>query len=622
MIWSTLDRPTGLYVSLVVVAGFATIVESAVSLAAEPADPRWLLLAALTLVSGSANVRLSAVSATISVSETFVCTSVLLFGSAAGTLTVTLDAVVMSLWMNRRYQSALYRLLFNIAAPALSVWVAAQVFVVARIPPLSGYSGSIRLIDLALPLLAFTLVYFLLNSWLIALAISLKGRLAAFPVWRDNFLWTSFNYFGGASVAALLVGYRTSLDVALLLVVAPILLVLHFTFRSVLGRVEDANRHLARVNKLYLSTIETLATAIDAKDQITHGHIRRVQHLAIALANKIGVKEEAQIRAIEAAALLHDMGKLAVPDYILNKPGPLTSPEFVKMKGHAAIGAEILTAIDFPYPVVPIVRHHHENWNGTGYPDGLKGTEIPIGARILSVVDCFDALTSDRPYRTKLADEAALEILRQRRGEMYDPLIVDTFMEHYADFLRDLDPLTDLSEKSALAAIAESASRASGPVKPPAPVLHKRNSDEASRRTDSIVGLFSAKFHDCTLVLLHRNESADALEVTFAVGPRAQVLSRASVLLTERVVGWVAANATSIHNADARLDGLASHAAGTCTAIPVMKGYTAIGVLAVYTSGERVLTAREISDLEVLARTLTIEDLKPSASTGSHGNRE
>src|SRR5262249_43588813 len=154
------------------------------------------------------------------------------------------------------------------------------------------------------------------------------------------------------------------------------------TFRTAMGRVEDAGHHLAELNRLYLSTIETLAMAIDAKDQVTHGHIRRVQAYAIGLARELGVKDETLLKAIEAAALLHDMGKLAVPEYILNKPGKLTPAEFEKMKLHASVGADILKAIDFPYPVVPIVRHHHENWNGTGYPAGRRGTDIPIGARI------------------------------------------------------------------------------------------------------------------------------------------------------------------------------------------------------------------------------------------------
>src|SRR5437762_7317516 len=125
------------------------------------------------------------------------------------------------------------------------------------------------------------------------------------------------------------------------------------------------------------------------------------------------------------------MGKLAVPEYILNKPGTLTAAEFEKMKLHAPVGADILSAIDFPYPVVPIVRHHHENWTGGGYPDGIAGEDIPIGARILSVVDCFDALTSDRPYRRRMTDEDALAILRERSGKMYDPAVVETFTRVY-----------------------------------------------------------------------------------------------------------------------------------------------------------------------------------------------
>ena len=149
---------------------------------------------------------------------------------------------------------------------------------------------------------------------------------------------------------------------------------------------------------------------------------------AVALAKEMGVSDPSLIQRHRSRRTLHDMGKLAVPEYILNKPGPLTPAEFEKMKLHASVGADILSAIDFPYPVVPIVRHHHENWDGSGYPDGLSGTSIPIGARILSVVDCYDALTSDRPYRPRLSDREALRILVDRRGSMYDPLVVDTFL--------------------------------------------------------------------------------------------------------------------------------------------------------------------------------------------------
>src|SRR6187431_559114 len=150
-------------------------------------------------------------------------------------------------------------------------------------------------------------------------------------------------------------------------------------------------------------------------------------------------------------------GKIAVPKHILNKPGKLTAADFEKMKLHAPIGAEILSAIDFPYPVVPIVRHHHENWDGTGYPDRISGTDIPIGARILAVVDCFDALTSDRPYRPRLSDAEAFEILFQRRGSMYDPLVVDTFARVYREIAPDPLPVGDT--RRALQEITSSTSR-------------------------------------------------------------------------------------------------------------------------------------------------------------------
>ena len=219
------------------------------------------------------------------------------------------------------------------------------------------------------------------------------------------------------------------LDIIAIALIPPILFISYLTLQSSFGRLEDSKRHVEKLNCLYLSTVETLATAIDAKDEVTHGHIRRVQGAAVGLAKELGITDEPTLKAIEAGGLLHDTGKIAVPEHILNKPGKLTAAEFEKMKLHAPIGADILSSIDFPYPVVPIVRHHHENWDGTGYPDGLRGTDIPIGARILSVVDCFDALTSDRPYRSRMSNETAIAILLERRGTMYDPAIIDVFVE-------------------------------------------------------------------------------------------------------------------------------------------------------------------------------------------------
>src|SRR5262249_23052459 len=202
------------------------------------------------------------------------------------------------------------------------------------------------------------------------------------------------------------------------------------------------------------STVETLAMAIDAKDDVTHSHVRRVQAYAVGLARALGIEEDLEIKAIEAAALLHDTGKLAVPEHILNKPGKLTESEFEKMKLHVDVGADILSLVEFPYPVVPIVPCHHETWDGTGYPRGVIGEDIPIGARILSVVDCYDALTSDRPYRRRMTEEAALGILRDRRGSMYDPRVVDMFIAVYRD-IQVHETETD-EHRSVLPKIAES----------------------------------------------------------------------------------------------------------------------------------------------------------------------
>ena len=178
-------------------------------------------------------------------------------------------------------------------------------------------------------------------------------------------------------------------------------------------------------------TVEDLARALHARDGSTHLHTRRVQVYAVELAQSLGLNDEGFLERLRSAALLHDVGKLAMPERILNKPGRLTSTEMETMKLHAEIGADMLQAVGVDPNVVAFVRHHHESWNGAGYPERLKGPDIPVGARILAVADCFDALTSDRPYRRRLSDGQALKILVKRRGSMYEPQIVDAFFRVY-----------------------------------------------------------------------------------------------------------------------------------------------------------------------------------------------
>ena len=345
------------------------------------------------------------------------------------TFTVALDTLVGTLWL-RGHNRSTVRALFNISAGVAAIWIASHLF---ELMASASGTGRPAIESLLVPVTLLATMYFGINSFLIATALSFEHRVSPVELWRRNFLWLGLNHMVGASVAVMLVAYTPSINVPALSVIVPLLVITYLMFRMTLGRVDDAHRHVTQVNEMYLSTIEALALAVDAKDQITHGHIRRVQVYTVELAKRLGVRDARQLKAIEAAALLHDMGKLAIPEHILNKPGKLTVAEFDKMKRHADIGADLLSSIKFPYPVVPIVRHHHENWDGKGYPTGISGTDIPLGARILSVVDCFDALTSDRPYRPRLSANEAFDILRQRRGNMYDPLVVDTFIDAYVE---------------------------------------------------------------------------------------------------------------------------------------------------------------------------------------------
>lgn len=611
-----------MYIAGVVIAGAVTILQSFYDLTVHPIGWNWAILAILTLASGSATVRLPSLPATISVSETFVFTSVLLFGSAAGTLTVALDALVISFWSYRKGHPP-YKIIFNVCALPLTIWVAAHVFFAfPSIGPLvNAPAGDIvKIKTLVGPLLVFTVVYFLLNSWIITLAISLERGLAPFKVWRDHFLRLSINYFGGASVAALLVSYTKDLDYTYLAVIVPLVVVLYLTFSMSMGRVEDANRHLTQLNALYMSTIETLAMAIDAKDQITHGHIRRVQTYAVALAKEVGLTDESLIRAVEAAALLHDMGKLAVPEYILNKPGPLTPAEFEKMKLHASVGADILSSIDFPYPVVPIVRHHHENWDGSGYPDGLSGSSIPIGARILSVVDCFDALTSDRPYRPRLSEKDAMRILAERRGTMYDPLVVDTFARVHTK----IAPQDAAAGGSvSLMAIADASHNLAAPTPP------SMHLDEITASTEEMLTLFdlardltpTMTFSDvgeviskhlrrlvpCSLcVFFIYDVGSDDLVAAHCAGDNSPLFSGLRIGLGQRLSGWVAANRQSIRNSDAVLDlGDAARSINprprSCLSTPLLIGSNLVGVLTLYSTAADAFSEEHQRQVEVVA---------------------
>ena len=229
------------------------------------------------------------------------------------------------------------------------------------------------------PLAVTAMVYIVLNAGLIASVAGPNQRSHFVAIWRKLFLGLWLTQIGSTAIAALIIVIAASPhpDLEIISVALPLPLILYFTFRSAMARWHEHLRHENTERQMYVATTETLAQALDAKDQATHKHVRRVQRYAMHLARELGISDTADMRAIEAGALLHDVGKLGVPEHILNKPSALTSTEFDQVKRHPEIGAQIVSTVGFPYPVVPIIRHHHENWDGSGYPAGLRGERHP-----------------------------------------------------------------------------------------------------------------------------------------------------------------------------------------------------------------------------------------------------
>jgi putative nucleotidyltransferase with HDIG domain len=623
-----LSRAAKTYVAGVVVAGLVALAQSAVTITSSPPPRAWVILAALTLLTGSLTLKVPTISARLSISEVFVFAAVLWFGPSVATFIVALDTLVGTLWLRGHNRSTI-RALFNLSAGVSAIWIASHLFELVASGP--GH-GRPAIEDLLLPVTLLGVTYFGINSFLIAAALSFEREVSPIELWRRNFLWLGLNHLVGASVAVMLVAYTPSINVPALSVIVPLLVITYLMFRMSLGRLDDAHRHVTQVNEMYLATIEALALAVDAKDQITHGHIRRVQVYTVELAKRLGVRDTRQLKAIEAAALLHDMGKLAIPEHILNKPGKLTTAEFDKMKRHADIGADLLSSIKFPYPVVPIVRHHHENWDGKGYPTGISGTDIPLGARILSVVDCFDALTSDRPYRPRLSTDDAFDILRQRRGTMYDPLVVDTFIDSY----QELAPLATEAGLQARSLVGE----ATFAPEPEVSALNeiRANASEVAllelcgqqiaTATSSTAAVDSAwqtlrQLTPVTTCALYRYESnLDQVVCQCSSGDPHNLLAGLVIRLGERVTGWCAANQKSAMNSDAHLDliQMATRFAPplrSTICVPVLHEDRLIGVFTGYSTQDSPFEERHRYAVERVAELLS-KRLTSAAQIGSN----
>ena len=369
-----------IYVSVLLALGFCVLASAFAQ--GSPMDARFASYLALSIFASVLKVGMPALAGSMSFGFLFVLISIVDLGLAQALLIGSASILIESLW-RRRGQTGILQILFSLATVALAVFCTDAVF------------HSETLIDqgfnVASRLAVATTVFFMVNTFPVCAVQSLCERAPLLPIWREQYFW-SFPYYalGGLLAFAfrmetLTLGWETSL------LTIPVAQLLYRTYTLYLARVEDSKSHAEQMASLHLRTIEALALAIEAKDDTTHEHLERVQVYAVELGKLLGMTE-GELEALRAAAVLHDIGKLAVPEYIISKPGKLTPEEFEKMKVHPIVGAEILEQVQFPSPVVPIVRAHHEKWNGTGYPLGLRGNDIPIGARILSAVDALDAL--------------------------------------------------------------------------------------------------------------------------------------------------------------------------------------------------------------------------------------
>lgn len=275
--------------------------------------------------------------------------------------------------------------------------------------------------------------HYLISETLTAVFFKLEGESTILDFWKQNYFPAAIRYFLGVAAAFVLHLAFLEFGLAFGLVILPMTVFGHFAYRLHLARFAQKTKEITEASRIHLATVEALATAIDARDQVGVGHVRRTQIYAVGIGELLNLSA-GELEALNTGALLHDIGKLAVPDHILNKPGKLTPSEMEKMKIHASVGASILEKINFPYPVVPTIKYHHEMWNGTGYPENLRGENIPLTARILAVADAYDSLRGARPYRPAVSRDEARRFLLNGAGTQFDPKIVDVFLRNLSRF--------------------------------------------------------------------------------------------------------------------------------------------------------------------------------------------
>ena len=482
-----------------------------------------------------------------------------------------LVTLISNLFTCRRQQKI--QILFNLSLSLLEVILGGFVFY-----QVNGQQFSLSFPKSIGTVVMSSLTFFLVNTVSVSSVIVLCAKEHRLPIgkeiydlWRETFLWTAPSYFAGATVSAIALTLFTNLTkdkesffttAGILLFIAPVAYLTYQSYAIYTNRSEERLEHIEELQKkqeeladLYLATIRSMALAIDAKDQYTHQHIIRVQRYAVAIAKKMGLTGN-DLKGIETGALLHDIGKLGVPEYVLLKPGKLNSEEFAKIKKHPELGASILAPVHFPWPVLDAVKYHHEKWDGTGYPEGLKGEDIPLPGRILAVADVYDALTSSRSYRSAWTHERAIEVIREGRGTHFDSAIADVFLEIIEEIVEEMategiGPLAiastgtkvqeqTLADKKAAQAVRD-IQRASSELWALYEVAQTLSSSLGLQETLEILGRkLEAFLPGVTCVFLMQNAEKNGLVVRSAVGVNLAFFQEAytsgPTSLSERVV--------------------------------------------------------------------------------------
>jgi putative nucleotidyltransferase with HDIG domain len=574
------------------------------------------------LLASSLKVSLPGIEGTLSVNFLFTLLGILEL-SLPETLIIGLASTLAQFYWRPARKLKAVQLIFNVSQVTVSSSAAYTAYTLVAVHLLHRPGP--------LALLAAAIAHFGCNTAAMSTIIGMTEAKLPTRVWRESYLWSFPYYMVGAATAGLVhflnahIGWQSSL-----LVLPPIYL-MYRSYRLYLGKLETEKRHAEQVSKLHLRTIETLALAIEAKDETTGEHLQRVRVYAMELAEELGLSDDEK-EALQAASVLHDIGKLAVPEHIISKPGKLTPEEFEKMKIHPTVGAEILEQVDFPYPVAPIVRAHHEKWDGSGYPNGISGEAIPIGARILSAVDCLDALASDRQYRKALPLDEAMAKVVSESGTSFDPKVVEILRRRYIELekLANEQPMhapvklsTDIKVErgsAPAAGFAQSSIPASASESQPATgVAEARdrlrelveivNTAGAALQLRDISSLLWVRLqrlipHDTFAVYFPENET---LLPKFVAGQNSKLFSSLRIPMGEGLSGWVAENHKPILNGNPSVepgylnDPTKYSTLGSALAVPVEGSARIVAVLALYRAGQDAFTAEELRMLETVA---------------------